>query len=405
MVRRKQEPSLVKIVIVVLVLGGVGFGVVRFTRWLNEDYLAGIVEASAPAHIEEAAGLIAEGREAEARQLLEPIVDRVSNPTMVVEALLLLAEMEAQAGRADQALEYLKRATYDYPGAKEQPRAAVAYAEALEEAGRTREGVQVFKQVRESAPPHLRAPALVGLGRQAERDGDLVAARDLYRRAVEDAAWGSRAWDEAADALGAVNVTLIFSATPTPESKEYTVRPGDNLTSIGVELNTTLGLLMRANGIDDPTRLRPGDRLKYTPKDFRIVIERSACRLYLLDDEGLFKRYPLGLGMEGHETTLGSYRIGNKQKNPTWFKPGEGAIPPGDPRNELGTRWMPLVPDEDGLPTDLGIHGTIEPATIGAYASHGCPRMLSADVEELYDLVVRSTPVEIVEVYRVEGGG
>jgi lipoprotein-anchoring transpeptidase ErfK/SrfK len=50
------------------------------------------------------------------------------------------------------------------------------------------------------------------------------------------------------------------------------------------------------------------------------------------------------------------------------------------------------------LPTDLGIHGTIEPASIGQYKSHGCPRLLKEDVEELYDLVVRSTPVSIVEV-------
>lgn len=72
-------------------------------------------------------------------------------------------------------------------------------------------------------------------------------------------------------------------------------------------------------------------------------------------------------------------------------------MPPNDPANELGTRWMPLAPADAGLPTDLGIHGTIAPETIGKYESHGCPRMFKKDVEELYDLVVRSTPVEIVE--------
>jgi lipoprotein-anchoring transpeptidase ErfK/SrfK len=101
--------------------------------------------------------------------------------------------------------------------------------------------------------------------------------------------------------------------------------------------------------------------------------------------------------MPGYETTLGKYTIGNKQKDPTWFKPGSAPVPPGDPHNELGTRWMPLVPAEPGLPTDLGIHGTIAPETIGQYKSHGCPRLRKEDVEELYDLIVRSTPVEIVE--------
>ena len=194
-----------------------------------------------------------------------------------------------------------------------------------------------------------------------------------------------------------MNVKLIFKQGETPESRYHAVSSGENLTSIGIKLNTTQGLLMTANGIYDPATLRVGQRLKYTPKDFRIVVERSTCRMFLLDSDGAFKRYYTGLGMPGYETTLGSYTIGNKQKDPTWFKPGSEPIPAGDPRNELGTRWMPLMPQEEGLPTDLGIHGTIEPETIGQYKSHGCPRLKKEDVEELYDLVVRSTPVLIVE--------
>ncbi|HIB92177.1 TPA: L,D-transpeptidase, partial [Candidatus Poribacteria bacterium] len=57
------------------------------------------------------------------------------------------------------------------------------------------------------------------------------------------------------------------------------------------------------------------------------------------------------------------------------------------------------VPEEEGLPRDLGIHGTIQPDSIGLYSSKGCPRMHNAEVEELYDLIVRSTLVRVVEVY------
>jgi len=243
----------------------------------------------------------------------------------------------------------------------------------------------------------VRAPALCGLARAAERADDLEKARALCREAVRDAAWNSPDWDEAAEALGRLNIALIFSPKPTPESQVYTVERGDNLTNIGMKLNTTQGLLMRANALDKVTTLNVGDRIKFTPKDFRIIIERSTCRLFLLDGDGLFKCYRVGLGKTGHETTLGEYRIGNKQVDPTWFKPNAGPIPPGDPRNELGSRWMPLVPEREELPTDLGIHGTIAPETIGEHSSSGCARMHNADVEELYDLVVRSTPVEIVE--------
>jgi lipoprotein-anchoring transpeptidase ErfK/SrfK len=286
-----------------------------------------------------------------------------------------------------------------YPGAPEYPQASLKYARLLEAAGRFEESNAIYTRLRESAPPAYRGGAISGLARQAERDGKTELARDLYKLAVKESAWGSEQWTEAADSLGALNVAAIFSSKPTSDSKVYRVEAGDNLTAIGMKLNTTQGLLMRANNISDPTTLRISQNLKYTPKDFHIVIERSTLRLFLMDNDGLFKVYKVGLGRPGQDTTLGRYRIGNKEKDPTWHKPGAGPIPPGDPRNELGTRWMPLIPEEEGLPNDLGIHGTIEPETVGKYTSMGCPRLLAAEVEELYDLIVRSTPVAIVEKF------
>jgi len=200
-------------------------------------------------------------------------------------------------------------------------------------------------------------------------------------------------------ASGGSTVSVSYTMNCTPRCDIEFDERGDSLTKIGMKLNTTQGLLMRANGLEEDAVLNLGQRLKYTPKDFRIVIERATCQLFLLDKDGLFKSYRVGLGMKGHETTLGSYKIGDKQKDPTWYKPGGGPIPPGDPRNELGTRWMPLVPLEEGLPADLGIHGTADADTVGEYSSRGCARLIMPEVEELYDLVVRSTPVDIVDVF------
>ncbi|MCX5757755.1 MAG: L,D-transpeptidase family protein [Candidatus Hydrogenedentes bacterium] len=180
-------------------------------------------------------------------------------------------------------------------------------------------------------------------------------------QAVTAAKWDSPEWNEALDALGRANTALVFSPQETPESKRYAVQRGDSITNIGNTLNTTQGMLMRANGIDENTVLSLGQQIKYTPN-------------------------------------------GNKEKNPIWHKPGAGAIPAGDPGNELGTRWMPLIPERDGLPKDLGIHGTIRPETVGQYSSNGCARLLPAEIEELDDLVVRSTPVDIVETFAMEAG-
>ena len=268
-----------------------------------------------------------------------------------------------------------------------------------EEGGGTDEGLAVYARVRKTAPPALRAPALIALGRHKESLKDREAARQLFTQAMEDAEWGSDAWLDAAQRVGDMNVAAIFSPAPTPESEVYRVVSGDTLTTIGIRFNTTQGLLLRANNLENANRLRLNQTLKYTPKDFEIVIELSTKRLYLLDSQGVFNVYSVGLGKPGNDTTPGKYKIGNKEKNPTWYKPGFGPIPPGDPRNELGTRWMPLVPEEERLPTDLGVHGTIDPETVGVYSSMGCPRLYNDEAEELYDLVVRSTPVTIVEVY------
>ena len=396
--KKSKEVSLTQIFLGVVLLGGAVVGASYLKDYVNLGALSLQSSGAGLDSLAKAQDLYNQGSLTEARKELEPLAkgrDLITAP----QATVLLAKLNRIEGKSAENLALLEAGVNRFSASRDYARVAVAYGRALEDAGKLGEAAGVFEEVRSSAPPELRAPALTGLGRKAERENDLLGARDLYGQGVEDAAWDSPDWAEAVDALGNVNVKLIFSPMRTPESKVYSIQRGDSITSIGNSLNTTQGLLMRANGLTEDTVLNLNQQIKYTPKDFRIVIERSKCRLFLLDKEGIFKQYKVGLGQPGHETTLGTYKIGNKEKNPTWHKPGEGPLLYGDPRNELGTRWMPLVPDQQGLPTDLGIHGTIRPETVGLYSSNGCVRLLPADIEELYDLVVRATPVEIVESY------
>ena len=404
MSRKDQGPNLFKIIAVIVVLSGVAFGVMRISLFF-QDYLNRGVEAAAVKNLDKARELFEKGDTVEAGKLLRPILARVEDPTISPQALMLQAELDQQSGDIESALEHLRAASEDFEGSAEQPVASLAYAALLEESGHADEAFEVYARVRDTAPPALRAPALTALGRQKEGEHDRDAAHALYAQAMEDAEWRSDAWVDAAGRFGDLNVASLFSPAPTADSKVYRVASGDTLTTIGMRLNTTQGLLLRANNLADANRLRLNQNLKYTPKDFEIVIELSPKRLYLLDNEGLFNMYSVGLGRPGNDTTPGKYKIGNKEKDPTWYKPGFGPIPPGDPRNELGTRWMPLVPEEEKLPTDLGIHGTIDPDSIGKYSSMGCPRLYNEEAEELYDLVVRSTPVTVVEVYTPQERG
>lgn len=387
--QQRRESRLGCVVFSLLFLIGLLYGGVKLA-----DYLGGAEESAV---VTDSPGESTTPPGAESPSPAAPKAEP-SAPAAAPDSRLAAAESELLAGNLPRARELYEAAVTELAQSADYPIAALGLARVLQKEGQRDRAMALFAEVRDRAPAHLRAGALLGFAADAAAQGDKVKARDLYKQAFADAEHNSQIWNEALDQMGALNVELIFSTQETPDCKYHTIEPGESITSIGIKLNTTQGLLMRANNITDPATLRVGQRLKHTPKDFRILIERSTCRMFLLDSDGVFKRYGTGLGMPGYETSLGKYTIGNKQKDPTWFKPGSAPIPAGDPTNELGTRWMPLMPQEEGLPTDLGIHGTIEPETIGQYKSHGCPRMKKEDVEELYDLVVRSTPVQIVEV-------
>ena len=397
--KKSKDPSLGNIIAVIVVLLLAAYGGISASAWFKENILYAKTRVEAPLLLDNARELLAANDLAAARTKVQSIIERVQDPAITPEALDLLADIEIASGDLVAALAALERAASEFPGSPSYPRLTTRRASLLEQLGRTAEAVPLYEEVRRSAPPELAADATLGLARiiAAEDAGGGDASLELYEETLRSAAWDSETWNAALDAIGGINVGRMFSRSETPDCKYYIIKQGDNLTDIGMALNTTQGSLIRANGIDDPSKIRLGQRLKYTPKDFRIIIERSTCRLFLLDKDGIFKRYSVGLGMPGHETTLGRYTIGNKEKDPVWHKPASKPIPAGDPRNELGTRWMPLMPTEEGLPNDLGIHGTIAPETVGKYISRGCPRLQPAEVEELYDLVVRSTQVEIVE--------
>jgi L,D-transpeptidase ErfK/SrfK len=64
-------------------------------------------------------------------------------------------------------------------------------------------------------------------------------------------------------------------------------------------------------------------------------------------------------------------------------------VPPG-PDNPLGRYWIPLSI------AGYGIHATIWPESIGHSTSHGCIRMISADIANLFRRIKSGTPIKIV---------
>ncbi len=127
-----------------------------------------------------------------------------------------------------------------------------------------------------------------------------------------------------------------------------------------------------------------------------ITIEKSTFTLRLFRNLRFDRSYSVAIGQPAYPTPEGLFAIQSKQVNPTWTAPnspwaGESAgqsYSASDPNNPLKARWM-------GVAGSVGIHGTAQDYSIGTAASHGCIRMHSWDVIDLYDRVSIGTPVLI----------
>ena len=133
--------------------------------------------------------------------------------------------------------------------------------------------------------------------------------------------------------------------------------------------------------------------MKIVKPNFNILVDLASRKLSLMSGDLVIKRYSVGIGKEATLTPTGKFAVTDKLIDPVWYSTTpSGAklvIPPGDPRNELGPRWI-------GFKPAYGIHGTVVPDSIGKAMSNGCVRMQNEQVKELYNLVASGTPVRIV---------
>jgi lipoprotein-anchoring transpeptidase ErfK/SrfK len=221
-----------------------------------------------------------------------------------------------------------------------------------------------------------------------EKNRDLLKLRDTYNKIIEQFPSSGKVL-KAQEASGDVNVRLLFSNIKTPDSFVYEVQKGDGLAKIAKKFNTTVELITKANSLKGPI-LRYGRKLKITKLKFSLAIDKSQNILTLKADDKIFKTYRVSTGKDS-STPIGTFKIITKIVDPPWYPPNSKAILPGDPKNVLGSRWMGISKPS------YGIHGTIDPQSIGSSVTEGCVRMKNQDVEELYSMVPEGTEVVIVD--------
>ncbi len=190
---------------------------------------------------------------------------------------------------------------------------------------------------------------------------------------------------------------------------EYTIQPGDFLISIGARFGVPATLLAEQNAIPYEGVIYPGQRLRIdnthivpATLDNGVLINIPQRMLFLLDHGTLAAAYPAGLGKPTWPTPESRFDIISRVKNKPWLVPKsiqeemrlEGKavleeVPPG-PDNPLGEYWLGL--DLWGY----GIHGTIAPASVYHFRSHGCIRLHPDDISELFDKVKVGTPGRLI---------
>lgn len=236
--------------------------------------------------------------------------------------------------------------------------------------------------------------------------GDLAAARGILNeplvsgRLVESDAQAVR------HALMEINQKLVLSAKSYPGDpfeEPVLVQPRMDFQKLANKYDITWRLICRVNGYE-PTdagvrRIRSGRTLKLIKGPFCAVVNKSAFRmdLYLGGLPGEANStyvisVPVGLGKDDSTPTgLWTVELHNKVRNPIYYSPrGEGVFKSDDPKNPLGGFWIGLK-GEDGNAvgkTSYGIHGTIEPDSIGKQSSMGCIRLGHDDIALVFDVLV-----------------
>jgi lipoprotein-anchoring transpeptidase ErfK/SrfK len=129
-----------------------------------------------------------------------------------------------------------------------------------------------------------------------------------------------------------------------------------------------------------------------------LYLDQAARKLSLLQGGEVVRSWPVAVGMGGSPTPKGTFTVGAKRYEPTWYNPAQdrwgsdmpAQMGPG-PDNPLGPRALNW--NRNGRDTLIRFHGTPNEASIGEAASRGCVRMYNDDVIELYDLVPSGTAI------------
>jgi LysM repeat protein len=254
--------------------------------------------------------------------------------------------------------------------------------------------------------------ALIDEARQKLAAQDLVGARTLLNSALMHPEASDRQKSTIRADMAVLNEDLVFSPKVYPGdplAMSYTVEPGDSLARITLSrgLGVDWRFIQRINRLAAPDRIRVGQKLKLVLGPAHAIVDKSEYRLDLFvgppgapEQWTYLRSFSVGLG-EDSSTPVGRFvvRPDSKLIDPVWRNPRTGELfDKADPMNPIGEHWVGLEgTGEIEHVEGYGIHGTIDPGSIGTDASMGCIRLVADDVAMVYEVLEE----QVSEVYVV----
>ena len=237
---------------------------------------------------------------------------------------------------------------------------------------------------------------------------DPIRARVELTRLLDSNALSATERMQAYAGINNLASTLFFSPNIIPgdiASQSYVVKKGDSFARITnrEKLAIDWRFIQRINQIASEKALRADMRLKLAHGPFDGEVIKADYRFNVYAGTGseriMVASFPCGVGTND-STPVGTFKVrtGSKLIDPEWSNPRTGEkFKSNDPKNPIGERWIGLqgTTPETAKFTGYGIHGTVEPQSIGKQMSMGCVRLGDAEVQVVYELIGESSTIVI----------
>jgi LysM repeat protein len=178
----------------------------------------------------------------------------------------------------------------------------------------------------------------------ASRYAEALAALSVW---YDDPSLGLEESQRLEDLLGQLAGTVIYSQQDLM-LPPHVVAPGETLATIAAALAVSPQLLAKINGVDDPSRLLPGEHLKVIRGPFDAVVSVSRRRVSLQLNGSYAGSFPAVVGRQFLDRVGGSLPV---------VEVSRGEAPAGQPatlrrRIALGDGLVIEAVDDPGIVTD-----------------------------------------------------